>query len=75
MTMEEKRDQERLVRAVQDSLAMLGDNTYEALAFQMKDRYGIDMQHIRLDDFERALRDLFGPGAEIIISSIRQRLA
>jgi hypothetical protein len=74
MAMEEKRDQERLVRAVQDSLAMLGDNTYEALLFQMKDRYGVDLQNMRLGDFERALRDLFGPGAEIIISSIRQRL-
>ncbi len=70
-----ERDHERLVKAVQESLVMLGDNTYEALMFQMKERYGIDFERMCLDDFERALRDLFGPGAEIIIDSIRQRLA
>lgn len=75
MAMEKEHEPERLIKAVQESLAMLGDNTYEALVFQMKERYGVDMYHFRLDDFESALRDLFGPGAEIIIGSIRQRLS
>jgi hypothetical protein len=68
-------DPERLVKAVHESLALLGDSTYDALTFQMKERYGIDIKHVSLADFERALRDLFGPGAEIIINSVRQRLA
>ena len=74
MAMEKKHEQERLIKAVRESLVMLGDNTYEALMFQMKQRYGVDLNDMKLDDFETALRELFGPSAEIIISSIRQRL-
>lgn len=40
----------------------------------MKERYDIDLKDVSLEDFERALRDLFGPGAEIIINLVRQRL-
>lgn len=68
-------DPERLIKAVHESLAMLGDSTYDALVFQMKERYDIDLKDVSLEDFERALRDLFGPGAKIIINSVRRRLA
>jgi hypothetical protein len=71
----EEHDQERMIKAVHESLAMLGESTYDALAFQMKEKYDIDMEHVSLEDFELALRDLFGPAAEIIINSARQRLA
>jgi hypothetical protein len=65
-----------MTRILKESMNILGENTYEALKFHMKEKYGIDLAHNpRLENVESALRDLFGPGAEIIMIQIRRRLA
>lgn len=60
---------------LKEAMSILGENTYEPLKFHRKERYGIDLAHNpRLEDVESALRDLFGPSAEIIMNQIRRRL-
>ncbi|AIC14938.1 hypothetical protein [Nitrososphaera viennensis] len=68
-------DPETTASILKESMSILGENTYEALKFHMKERYGIDLAHNpRLEDVEFALRDLFGPSADIIMIHIRRRL-
>ncbi|MEO9363990.1 MAG: hypothetical protein ABI348_08830 [Nitrososphaera sp.] len=69
-------DPEAMTAILKESImSILGENTYEALRFHMRERYGIDLEHNpRLEDVESALSDLFGPSAEIITSQIRRRL-
>ncbi|HEX6561991.1 MAG TPA: hypothetical protein VFA15_01030 [Nitrososphaera sp.] len=68
-------DPEAMTAILKESMSILGENTYDALRFHMKERYGIDLEHNpRLEDLESALFDLFGPSAEIIMSQIRRRL-
>lgn len=59
-----------------DALDLLGDNSSRALLFHLKSRYGIDVQSgkVVLTDLQSALRELLGPGADVIMNAIRMNL-
>lgn len=68
-------DPEATTRVLKEAMSILGENTYEALRFHMNERYGIDLARSpRPEEIELALRDLFGPSAEVIMVQIRRRL-
>lgn len=58
------------------ALEFLGDDALDALAMNLEEKYGIDIENnnVKLDDLELAIGQLFGQSAYFIINSIRREL-
>ena len=69
-------DVERLRNAIHKTTEILGNDARTALAFHLKEKYGVDIEgnNITLEKLESALSDLFGLGALAIINAVKQHL-
>ena len=66
-----------LERALRQAAIIFGDHAAEALMLALKERYGIKLGQApcsSIDDIARALCDISGPGADILISRVRSFL-
>lgn len=58
-----------------EALKIFGNDASEALLFHLKKRLpGLGQDGTTLDDVESALNDLLGPGAQLLINTVRQIL-
>ena len=69
-------ESKRLQKAIYAALDMLGENSSAALLFHLKDKYNIDIESgdVTLEGLPPALAELLGPGADVIMATIRQNL-
>lgn len=65
-----------LSAAFYKGLDFLGDDARDALAMNLKEKYGIDLEssNVKLSDLEYAICQIFGQSADFIINSIRREL-
>jgi hypothetical protein len=66
-----------LERALRQAASIFGDYAAEALILALKERYGIKLGQAPcspIDDIAKALCDISGPGADILISRVRSFL-
>lgn len=57
-------------------LDFLGEDALDALEFNLKEKYGLDIdgKNVKLNDLEYALGQIFGQSSNFIINSIRREL-
>lgn len=68
-------DQRRLMEALNETLKLFGPDASQALMFHLKRRLpALEQGRITLEELESALSDLFGDGAEVLVSVVRQHL-
>lgn len=65
-----------VIEAVDSGLLALGENSRKAIYFHLEKTFNIKKEEIasRFEEFKEALEDIFGPGAELIESSIMREL-
>ena len=65
-----------ILEAVDDGLLVLGESARHALYYQIEKRFGINREEIpnRIDDFHKALENLFGPPCKILEKIIVKEL-
>ena len=66
-----------LEKALRQAASIFGDEAVEALMLALKERYNIRLGQApcsSIEDIEKALADISGPGADIIISRVRSFL-
>lgn len=65
----------RIAEALQEALKLFGNDAGEALMFHLKKRLpGLGQDGTMLEDVESALYDILGPGAQLLINTVRQVL-
>jgi hypothetical protein len=63
------------MEALQDALKIFGNDASEALMFHLKKRLpGLGQDDITVEDVESALYDILGPGAQLLVNTVRQVL-
>lgn len=62
--------------AVDRGLDFLGPEARGALIFNLKEKYGIDLDRadVHIEEMKKPLEELFGSGSEFIIKSIKGQL-
>lgn len=74
--LDESNNDTSLKTAFAKGLDFLGEDARDALAINLKEKYGIDLENnnVKLGDLEFAISQLFGQSAYFIIDSIRREL-
>jgi hypothetical protein len=67
---------ELLLEAVDEVLSSLGDSPRQAIYYYLKEVFNLSKQDIphRIDDFSRAIEEIFGSGARFLEIEIMKRL-
>jgi hypothetical protein len=65
-----------LIDAVHESLSSLGESPKQAIFFHLENTFKIKKQEIpnKIDSFDKALRKLFGPGADFLETLIVKKI-
>ena len=74
--MAEKAFDEILLGSVDDALASLGESARQAIYFHLEKKFKVEKREIprKLDNFEKGLEKIFGPGAKFIEILIMKEL-
>ncbi|MEM2843563.1 MAG: hypothetical protein QXZ53_06780 [Candidatus Bathyarchaeia archaeon] len=64
-----------LLEAVDEALLALGKSVKQAIYWRLEDRYNIKKNEIpnKIEEFNKALKELFGEGAEILMKTVMKR--
>lgn len=74
--MAEKAFDEILLKSVDDALVSLGESARQAIYFHLEKQFKVEKREIprQLDNFEKGLEKIFGPGAKFIEILIMKKL-
>ncbi len=74
--MAEKDFEKILLESVDDALASLGESARQAIYFHLEKKFKVEKREIprHLDNFEKGLEKIFGPGAKFIEILIMKKL-